>query len=72
MLIIAIRLLQLFHRLSHYQFATGIQDCPRTGKHVNIAIRLLQVEGAKVVICHGNGNVLSAQVTALLGTVETL
>jgi hypothetical protein len=33
---------QLFHRLLHYQFATGVQDCQRTGKHVSIAIRVLQ------------------------------
>lgn len=31
-----------------------------------------QIEGAEVALCHGNGNVLSAQVTALLGTASTL
>ena len=31
-----------------------------------------QVAGAEVALCHGNGGVLSSQVTALLGTAATL
>lgn len=31
-----------------------------------------QVDGAEVALCHGNGGVLSSQVTALLGTANTL
>ena len=31
-----------------------------------------QVAGAKIALCHGNGGVLSSQVTAILGTRETL
>jgi acetyl-CoA acetyltransferase len=31
-----------------------------------------QVPGAEVALCHGNGGVLSSQVTALLGTAVTL
>ncbi len=31
-----------------------------------------QIEGAKLALCHGNGGVLSSQVTNILGTAETL
>lgn len=31
-----------------------------------------QVDGARVALAHGNGGVLSSQVTALLGTAEAL
>ena len=31
-----------------------------------------QVAGAKLALAHGNGGVLSSQVTAILGTRETL
>jgi hypothetical protein len=31
-----------------------------------------QVMGAKVALAHGNGGVLSSQITALFGTQETL
>ncbi len=31
-----------------------------------------QVEGANVALVHGNGGVLSSQVTAVLGSRETL
>ena len=31
-----------------------------------------QVEGARLVLCHGNGGVLSSQATNILGTEETL
>ena len=31
-----------------------------------------QVPGAKLALAHGNGGVLSSQVTAILGTRETL
>jgi acetyl-CoA acetyltransferase len=31
-----------------------------------------QVEGAELALCHGNGGVLSSQVTTILGTRETL
>jgi len=31
-----------------------------------------QVKGAQVALAHGNGGVLSSQITALLGTQETL
>ena len=31
-----------------------------------------QVQGAKLALAHGNGGVLSSQVTAILGTRETL
>jgi len=30
------------------------------------------VRGAEVALCHGNGGVLSSQVTALLGTAATV
>ena len=31
-----------------------------------------QVPGAEIALCHGNGGVLSSQVTALLGTAATV
>jgi hypothetical protein len=31
-----------------------------------------QVEGAQVAVAHGNGGVLSSQVTAVLGNADTL
>lgn len=31
-----------------------------------------QVPGARIALCHGNGGVLSSQVTAVLGTADTL